>query len=145
MWLIIGTIGVLFSLDEVASLHETFLQILHIFVYGETEATLASNAWLLLLPFILLAGGFLLRLALNELPKKTFVLFLSGGALLVFGAVFVDVFNVSLDKTSFLSQGIVVAVEETLEILAAIIVLYALIDYAETKHRVSLRRLTHPS
>lgn len=145
LWLLISFIGFLFSLDEVAGLHETLLQILHILIFGETEASVSTNAWLLILPFIAIAGMLMAYFAYKQLPRRTFTIMLTAGITLVTGAVFIDMLNVSVDNLTFMSQGLLVAIEETLEISAAILVLYGLIDYAEKKHPSQLAHITHPA
>lgn len=132
LWLIIGGLGLLLSIDEGSSFHELLLQSLHNMYFLDTAATVSSNAWWLIAPFIVLFGGILIWKVIRLLPKRTALLFVVGGTMVVIGGTVVDAVSVIVPITSFLHQGIFVAVEEGLELLGSIIVLYAIVDYIES-------------
>lgn len=140
LWSIIAAIGLLISLDEVASLHEFFLQSLHVLFYQDSSPTSSANAWLLITPFVLLAAAWLARQLMRYLPRRIVLLFVAGGAVFLVGAVAFDALTSVVPRNSFINQGVLVAIEETLELLGAIIVLYAIANYLEAKHYKVLSR-----
>ena len=139
-WRFIGIIGILSSIDEVASIHELVLQTAHLLYYGEVIPTAAMNAWWLLLPFILGAGLLLLRWLYHVLPRKTWWLFFFGGSMYVIGAAGFELLSNDFVKTSFMYQGIMTGVEEMFEMFGSMVVLYAVLKYLETHHSDKIRR-----
>ncbi len=134
LWGLIAVIGLVMSIDDVATLHEFVLQSLHNTFFLDTAPSLVTNAWLLLLPLILGALVWLGFKAWRAFPRRTTILLLAGGAIFVIGAVLVDSFTNVLLPRSFAGQGVAGAVEGGLQILGTIIVLYAIVDYLEKYH-----------
>src|SRR5690606_8259973 len=56
-WSTVGVIGVLLSLDDAATLHEYLLQGVHNELFQDVVASFFINAWLVILPFVLLIGA----------------------------------------------------------------------------------------
>ena len=139
LWQTIAAAGLLFSIDEGAGLHEFVLQSLHVLFYKDASPTSSNNAWLLVAPFIFLAAGWLVWRMARLLPKRTILLFTAAIATFLVGAIGVDMLTSIVDRETFLNQGVLTAVEETLELLASVFVVYALADYLETHHRLELQ------
>jgi hypothetical protein len=131
IWGSIASLSVIMSLDEAASLHEHSLQTLHVYVFKEAAPTVMQNAWLLVLPIVLalaIASGYVLY---NYFPRRTAKLFILGGVIFLTGAVAVDLLSTAVSEESFAHQGVMVGVEESLELVGATIILYAIVDYIE--------------
>lgn len=139
-WWAIALIGLLASIDEGAAIHEFTLQTIHNFAYGDTSQSLLTNAWLVVLPLLATLGFLLARWGWRVLPKKTFWLFMAGGAAFMIGAVFFDWLISDVDPAAYLSQGILVALEETFEMIGTAIVIYAIIDYLESEHKTKINQ-----
>lgn len=131
LWGLIGITAVALSLDEGASLHEMILQVVHLLVLGEVSPVLTDNAWLVVLPFILLAAVLLLWFMVKWLPKQLIVLCVIGGTIYLSGAVVIDIINTSSAANTFYGKGILVAVEEVAELTGATIILYAFLRHTE--------------
>lgn len=134
-WWIVSGIAILLSVDDIATLHETLLQIIHVSVFSETPATLLQNAWLLLLPVILLIGIWLLWTAIRVLPGRTTMTLTTGGILYLLGAVMMDSVINTLSARSFAEQGIAAGIEGFLQLVGQSILIYALLEYIELHHR----------
>ncbi len=140
LWVIIGCLGLLLSIDEAASLHELVLQSLHNMYFLDTFPTVSRNAWWLITPLIVLPAGLLIWQAIKLLPKRTALFFILGGVLAVIGGTIVDAVAVIVPTTTFLYQGILVGFEEGLELLGSTIVLFAIADYIETRYHERLHK-----
>jgi hypothetical protein len=138
LWLLIGSIGLIFSIDEIATLHEFVLQMLHVLFFQEASPTNSDNAWLIVAPFVLIAALIFARKIWSLLPRRTVVLLIAGGGVFLIGAIAVDLMISIGARETFLNQGILVAIEETLELFGTIVVVYAVLDYLETTHRKAL-------
>lgn len=141
LWGIIAILGLILSLDEVAGLHEFVLQSLHNVFFRDASPTGLANAWWIAAPFILLASGWLVWKMTRLLPRRTMALMAAGGAIFLTGAVAVDLLTSLAPRETFLNQGVLVAVEEGLELVGSVIVLYAAIDYLEKHHYTVLKEL----
>jgi drug/metabolite transporter superfamily protein YnfA len=137
-WWTIAVIGLLASIDEGAATHEFSLQTIHNFVYGDISPSLLVNAWLVVLPLLATLAFLLARWGWRVLPKKTFWLFMAGGAVFMIGAVFFDWLISDVDPATYLSQGILVAMEETLEMVGTAIIIYAILGYLEVEHKAKI-------
>lgn len=138
LWRIIAGIGLLFSLDEATTLHEYILQTLHVLFFKDASPTGQHNAWWLVAPFVLAAGAWLIWKALRLLPRQTVTLFMTAGFTFLAGAFVVDMITSTAYRETFLNQGILVAIEESFELLGTVIALYAIADYLETYHYESI-------
>lgn len=140
LWQVIAALGLLFSIDEVSTLHEHVLQTVHVLFFKDASPTGLANAWWLVAPFILLAGGWMLWKMMRLLPRRTMLLFGIAGLAFLSGAIVIDLLTSIVPRETFLNQGILVASEETLELLGTATALYAIINYLETRHHTSLAR-----
>lgn len=141
LWLGIGAIGLLFSVDEVATLHEFALQTIHVVVFQNAAPTGLANAWLVIAPFIIVAAAWLLWRMVRVLPRRTIVLFIVAGATFFMGAVITDLLISISSRDNFLNQGVYVTIEETLEFLGIITALYTIVSYIESHNSAALRKL----
>lgn len=144
LWKSIAVLSLLLSIDEVTAMHELILQSLHNIFFKDTSSTINGNAWLLVAPFVFAGALWLLWKIAKLLPRRTLILF--SGAIFTFlvGAVFVDMLASLVERETFINQGIIIAIEETLELLGSVLVLYAIADYIEDNHGARLKSaLTH--
>lgn len=141
LWLMIGVLGIGFCIDEAAGLHEFALQTLHVTFFKDAKPTESDNAWLLVLPFILLIGGWLLWRMVQVVPKRTIGIIALSGTIFLTGAIGIDLLTSLTERESFLHQGILVGLEEGLELLATAVVLYAVVDFLEKHHQPQLAHI----
>lgn len=140
LWGIISITALIGSIDEVGGLHEYALQTLHVMFYQDAGPSKDSNAWLLVLPFILVIAAGFLYVMMRNLPKRTVALFAFAVAVFLVGAIGIDVLASISERETFLNQGIFVGIEETLELLSLVITSYAIADYLERQYSQQLRR-----
>ncbi len=140
LWGLIGIVGVLLSADEVAAIHELGLQTIHLALFKQAPPTLTDNAWLILLPFILVIGSLLLWQLIKYTPRKTVIVLSAGAFVLMFGAVIVDILTTSSNANTFQEKGVMVAVEETFELVGASTILYGILDYLETSYSNRIKK-----
>lgn len=138
-WISIGIVGLVLSIDEVSAVHELLLQTTHLLLYNEASPTLYQNAWLVLLPVIAVIGSILAYLVIKHVPRKTVLLMILGSVILVFGAAVVDALTNADNVNTFAIKGIMVAIEESLEMIGSSTILYAILDYLETNHGGQIR------
>lgn len=139
LWIVIGVIGVLLSLDDVATLHEFVLQSLHNRFFLDMTPSVFVNAWLLVLPVILIIGGALVYWASKALPRRTMIILAVGGITYVFGKILMD--SVANNVTDlFLDSGIMQGLEKIFQYSGISIVLYGILDYLERSHGQQIKR-----
>lgn len=131
---VIATIAGIFSIDEVATVHEYVLVLLHSEAFGNTQSTLLQNGWILIAPFVLIIGIALVWWIFRTLPRRTFVLLATAGFVFLLGSMAVEVVTNALSFGPFMSQGVLVAMEETGELVGVSIALLAIVDYIESNH-----------
>lgn len=139
LWQLIALIGVLFSIDEIAGLHEFVLQTIHVLFFKDAGPTEMDNAWLIVLPFILLGGIWLLWNLYKVIPKRTLLLIAGAGVIFLSGAIGVDLFTSITERESYLNQGILTGLEEAMELLSVTVVIYAITDYLERYHNERIK------
>lgn len=140
LWTVISLSALLFSIDEIAGLHEYVLQTLHVIFFKDAAPGAFANAWLVIAPFLLaLAAGFIYLMA-RSVPRRTLVFFAAATGTFLFGAVAVDIVASQVYRETFLNQGLVVGLEETFELLSLVIVAYAIADYTESEFGHNIRR-----
>lgn len=139
LWLAVSIVALLLSLDDVATLHEFALQIMHIGLFGEQQASVLQNAWLIFIPFVLLGLIWLAYTSLKYLPKRTTVRILSGGIIYFVGAIVVDSLVNTVPDRSFAGQGVLSGIEGGLQLIGLYVFLYAVIDYLEINHGKAMR------
>jgi hypothetical protein len=93
-----------------------------------------------MLPFILVGASILLWQMIKHVPKRVVVLFIIGGVTFLSGAIFIDIFTSSSITNTFYSKGVLVAIEESLELLGTSIILYGILDHLERHHSSRLRK-----
>ena len=135
---IIAGVAVILSLDEIAALHEQTLQTIHVVFFKDSAPTVLANAWLIILPFILLAVFLLGRQMIRQFPLRMITIMGIGLGIFMTGAVGVDVMTQGIHIPSFtlefIEQGFLVGLEEGLELSGCIIVLFGIMDYIERTH-----------
>jgi hypothetical protein len=140
VWGVVAFLGITMSIDEIASLHEHSLQTIHVYFFDEAAPTITENAWLLVLPIILVFATMFGYVLYRYFPRRTSGLFILGGTIFLTGAVAVDALSDVTLSSAFLQQGILVAIEESLELAGSAVVLYAVIDYLERFRRKELAK-----
>lgn len=139
LWGVIAVLGLLLSLDDVATLHEFVLQTLHNTFFLDTTPSFVRNAWLLVLPAVLAAGVLIAWWASKALPRKTALWLIVGGAVYVIGKVFMDsLANLTDDR--FLDAGIAQGLEKLFQYIGSVLVFYAVTVYLETYHGPAIAR-----
>ncbi len=117
------------SLDEAAAIHELFTEPLQT---AFNTGGVLYFAWVIVgAPFVLVVGLLYLRFLLH-LPPRTRLLMVLAGALYVSGALVVDAISASLwavDEGTSLTYWAVGTVEELLEMLGVVVLIYALLGY----------------
>lgn len=134
IWIIIAILGLILAIDDVATLHEFVLQSIHNALFIDTAPSFFTNAWLVLLPFILLGLLWLYIRIVKLFPKITTIIMTSGGIVFVFGAVIVDSIINNVNQRSFLGQGLLGALEGGIQLLGMCIFLFGIHSYIETKY-----------
>lgn len=140
MWRGFGLLGVIFSVDEIATLHEHILQSLHVILFQDEVPTSFANAWWLVGPVAVLAAGWIIWKVHKLLPPSTTKLLAASGIIFLTGAIIFDALTSVVPREAFLNQGLLVAVEETMELLGVILALYAAVDYVELSYKSRIRR-----
>lgn len=140
VWYIIAGVGVLMSMDDAATLHEFALQSIHNTFFLDTSPSLLSNAWLVLLPFVLLVLGWLAYLVFKTLPMRTALLFTLGGTVFLVGAIFVDSLANTIPELDFLNQGVLAAIEGGVQLLGLSLIIYTIVEYLEQHHQKQLAK-----
>src|SRR5690606_18896894 len=131
----------LISLDETAALHELALQGLHIAAgFGETQSY-AQNAWIFLIPIIVLAALWIIWQAKKNLPPAVFSGLSLGLGVYLLGALVVEFMSIEVDKVSLAYRFVYTTIEEGLEFLGTWIMLYSMVYHLEFTHKPVLKRL----
>lgn len=138
LWLIIASVGLLMSIDDVATLHEFVLQTLHNTFFLDMAPTFVRNAWLILVPFVLMGLIWFFVKMLHLFPRRTTTLIMIGSMIFLAGAVFVDSLTNVVADEPFLRRSVMGGVEGALQLVGTIILLYAIVDYLERHHRKAL-------
>lgn len=128
-WIGLSIIFVLLSLDEACSLHERLEEPMHRLFH--TEGILMYG-WVIPGMVLVAALGFLyLRFVLN-LPARTRRLIILSGVIYVTGALVLEMVEGGVESrvgSEALSYGMLVAVEEMMELFGLVLFIYALLDY----------------
>ena len=140
-WYLIALIGILISVDEVVALHELLLQGLHILAnFGEGQG-LFTNAWILVMPAILVGLIFGVRLLYKHLPSSTFKRLVVAIAVYLIGAFIVEYASIPLDKSSALYNFGAVVVEESLELLGVWLAIRAILLHTVEHEKVLSKKI----
>jgi len=133
LWLAIGFIGLILSLDDVATLHEFVLQSIHNTYFLDISPNLFVNAWLILIPVVLVIAAILAWWNWTLLPRRTFMLLVLGGSIFIIGKVMMDSLANVVDDL-FFESGITQGAEKFFQYIGSSIVLYANLQYIEEYH-----------
>lgn len=135
-WLLLATAALIGSIDEVSAIHESVLQVLHLMFFDIDTPTLQANAWLFVAPVVILALLVFLYKIAKHLPTKTVLLLASSTGIYIIGAIGVDIASSAVvESTPFIEQGVMVALEESLEIVGLILLFYTITSYTEENYR----------
>lgn len=138
VWRVIGLGGLMMSIDEIAGLHEYLLQTVHVIFFRDASPTSLDNAWLILAPFIVAGSLILFWFCLKNLPKRTVSLLAFATFTFLMGAVVIDVLISVSARETFLNQGLMVAIEEGLELIGLVIGVYAIANYLDRAHTLKI-------
>ncbi len=129
LWLSMALIGVLFSIDEVSGIHELSLQSLHLLFFGLERSSSTLNAWWLVMPVVLVFGVWFMSKLLKVLHKRQWLIMMFGWLIFLIGAVGLELHGNDIPHNTFMYQGIVTGIEEGLEMLGGIIILYVVLNH----------------
>lgn len=141
IWSIIAVVALFFSIDEIAGLHEFALQTLHVLVYGDAKPSGLDNAWLLVAPFIIAVAGIFLYFMAKTLPRRTIAYFSLAVVIFLIGAAGVDIVTTQVERESLLNQTFLSGIEESMELISLVIVIYATTDFLERLHGKRLQAM----
>lgn len=134
-WLFLCLIFFVLSLDEALGLHEELGDFVESMQLFEAKGFLYF-AWVV--PYGLLLTVFLITYCkfILSLPKKTMLLFVSAGALFIFGALGLETISAKeadLNGSSSMLYSVLYTVEELCEMLGIILFIHALLEYMHTE------------
>ncbi len=141
IWSVIATVSLFFSIDEIAGLHEFVLQTLHVIVYGDAKPSGLDNAWLLVAPVIIAVTGLFIYTMARTIPRRTIKFFSVAVVIFLIGAAGIDIVTSEVERETFLNQTFLSGIEESMELISLVIVIYALADYLERQHGKKFRAL----
>lgn len=130
-WILICLITSLIAIDEFTQSHEVILQNIHGRAGIVGPSTLTANAWYYILPFVglgLLVGGWYLW---RKLPHQTVRQLVIAALVFISGAGGVEVLSSAFTDMTFLKNGLLVALEEGLELVGSWLLLRALHNYTK--------------
>lgn len=141
VWAILAAVALFFAIDEVSGLHELSLQTIHLLLFGLEQASTSVNAWWLAVPVAVVFGIWFLTKLYKVLRFRAWFILMLGWLIFVAGAMGVELYGAGIDnRVSFYYQGVVVGLEEGLEMLGGIMVLYAISLHLDSQHREQLNR-----
>lgn len=140
VWIVVGAVSLLAAIDEIATLHEFVLQSVHVIFFKNAPPAGLNNAWAIMAPFILLAFAFLAWRAWQALPRRTTIILITAGVIFLLGALGIDMLTDMVNEQTFLYQGALVALEESMELFGGAVVLYGIIDYLEQQHKTKIKK-----
>ena len=132
-WWVLTAVFLYLSLDELISLHEATSGMIR-GALGVSDEGALSQAWILLAaPLVLLFALAYLRF-LFHLPARVRYLTLAAGCTYVAGALGMEVpgaYVRAVHGSDTIAYAVLTTIEETLEMLGAVVFLYAMAAYAE--------------
>ena|GEM_PF-2018597 len=139
VWYSIGVLGVLLSIDDVATLHEFALQTIHNTFYLNEAPSFFINAWWLILPVLLVPAGLIAYWGWKHLPHKTIYILIAGGLVFVLGKILMD--SLANDVTDFfINQGPIQGIEKLFQYLGLSVVLFAILKYLDENHSAKVKQ-----
>ncbi len=133
LWVILSGIFLFLSIDEIASIHEQF-NVPTRDLFGTSG--ILYFAWVI--PYIIGLCVFLILYVkfLFSLPKKIMVLFLTSGAIFIFGAVGLEMLG-GMQAEFHGNRGLLYSIlytwEELFEMIGVALFIYALLEYIKTE------------
>jgi hypothetical protein len=140
LWKVLAIVGIIFAIDEVSGIHELSLQSLHLAFFGLEQSSSRINAWWLVMPLILGLGIWFLRGLYDVLSHKNWLIMVIGWATFMAGATGFELIGNDIAHNTYLYQGVFVAIEEGLEMLGGILVLFALLRHLDSKHANEIKQ-----
>lgn len=135
IWIFIGVASIIGSIDEVSTVHESGLQSLHLLFFNENTPTFFANAWIIIVPFIIIFAAIFFYKSVKLLPTKTTKLLAIAVGIYLSGAVGIDIITSTiLESSDFVKQGLLVAIEEVAELIGLSIAIYAISSYIENNY-----------
>lgn len=138
LWCAIATLGLLLSIDDVATLHEFILQGIHNVFFLNRESSFFLNAWWIFLPFALVPAAILAWLGWKYLPRRTIALIILGGLVYVVGKAVMDSLSNGVTDL-FMDRGLIQGMEKIFQYFGSSIVLYAFLDYLRINHAAQIK------
>lgn len=138
LWYAMAILGLLLSVDDVATLHEFVLQAIHNIFFLNRESSFFLNAWWLFLPFALIPAVVLAWFSWKHLPRRTVALIILGGSVYVAGKITMD--SLSNGVTGlFIDRGVIQGMEKIFQYSGSSIVLFAILDYLHLHHAAQIK------
>ena len=126
-WLGMGALLLFISFDEAAGIHDSIIDPLSIYWMGRGEGIMYYRWYLFFMPVVAIVGLLYIPF-LKRLPLLFSSRFFLAGAVFLSGAVGMEMVGATL-KSQGRSIGISVLFEETLEMLAVVILIHTLLLY----------------
>ena len=142
-WLLIAGLGLIMSIDDAATLHEFVLQTFHNTFFLDVKSSVWVNAWLILLPFILIGSIWLCYKAFITLPKRTSILITLSGGIYLFGAIILDSWTNHYVMYSFMEQGLMGGLEGGFQMIGLSLLFFAIADYLEVNYSKQISDAVH--
>lgn len=139
IWTVVAVFGLILSIDDVATLHEFALQSIHNTFFLDMAPSMLRNAWLIILPFVMVLVGWLAFSMWRKLPKSTTLLFVLSGFIYLVGAVGVDTLANTIPNRDFFNQGLLAAIEGVLQMIGSSLAVYVVFEYLDSHHKDKLR------
>lgn len=128
-WILLASLLLYISIDEVSSLHELILQGLHISAnFGESQ-TFTHNALLLVLPFIAVGAVGTAALLYKNLPRKTFLQLLAAFVVYALGALVIEYVSIETVRDTIAYKAALTTFEEMLELVGLALIIRAIINH----------------
>lgn len=117
VWRVLSLLLLLISVDEIAAAHELLLQGIHIAAGFGEEQTLLANAWLIIVPVLVLGFVILARIIHRGLPNRIFRQIVFAGLIYITGALIVEYLSIPVEKEEIAYKLVLIPAEEGLEML----------------------------
>lgn len=132
-WAALSAVFLYLSIDEGSMVHEMFIPIGRSLA-GPNLPRFLGSAWVLFgLPVVLVFVAVFARW-LWRLPRKTAVGLIAAGAVYVSGTLGMEMINAAGIYSPFVYHGVLVAIEELLEMSGIILLIYTLLQYTRKYH-----------
>ena len=132
-WWVLAAVFLYLSLDELISLHEATSGMIR-GALGVSDEGAPSQAWILLAAPLVLLFALVYLPFLFHLPTRVRLLTVAAGCTYVAGALGMEVpgaYVRAVNGADSIAYAVLTTIEETLEMLGAVVFLYAMAAYAE--------------